>query len=67
VHQVNRELRIELPEGADYETVAGLVLDRVRHIPHAGESVRIGPVLLKVTEASERAVEEVQIRLSRRR
>jgi CBS domain containing-hemolysin-like protein len=56
VAEVNRELRLELPEGEDYESVAGLVLDRLKHIPREGESVRFGNVLIKVTRASERAV-----------
>jgi CBS domain containing-hemolysin-like protein len=67
VAEVNRLLRVELPEGEDYESVAGLVLERLKHIPREGESVRFGNVLVKVTRASERAVEEVQIRLGRRR
>jgi len=67
VSEVNRLLRVELPEGEDYESVAGLVLDRIKHIPREGESVRFGQVLVKVTRASERAVEEVQIRIGRRR
>ena len=67
VTEVNRLLRIELPEGEEYESMAGLILDRLRHIPREGESVRFGNVLVKVTKASERAVEEVQIRLGRRR
>jgi CBS domain containing-hemolysin-like protein len=65
VKEVNRLLRIDLPEGEDYETLAGLVLDRLRHIPREGESVRCGNVLVKVVRASERAVEEVQIRLGK--
>ncbi len=67
IAEVNRLLRVELPEGEDYESVAGLILDRLKHIPREGESVRFGSVLVKVTRASERAVEEVQIRLGRRR
>jgi CBS domain containing-hemolysin-like protein len=67
IAEVNRQLKLDLPEGADYETLAGLVLDHLKHIPRVGESVRIGQVLLKVTEASERAVEEVQLRLAKRR
>jgi CBS domain containing-hemolysin-like protein len=67
VAEVNRELRLELPEGEDYESVAGLILDRLKHIPREGESVRFGNVLVKVTRASERAVEEVQLRLGKRR
>jgi CBS domain containing-hemolysin-like protein len=67
VSELNRELRLELPEGEDYESVAGLVLDRLKHIPREGESVRFGNVLLKVTKASDRSVEEVQLRLGKRR
>jgi CBS domain containing-hemolysin-like protein len=67
VAEVNRELRLELPEGEDYESVAGLILDRLKHIPREGESVRFNNVLIKVTRASERAVEEVQLRLGKRR
>jgi CBS domain containing-hemolysin-like protein len=67
IAEVNRLLRLELPEGEDYETVAGMVLDRLRHIPREGESVRFGAVLVKVTKASDRAVEEVQIRVGRRK
>ena len=47
-----RSLRLELPEGEDYETMAGLVLERLKHIPREGESVRFGGVLVKVTRAS---------------
>jgi CBS domain containing-hemolysin-like protein len=67
IAEVNRLLRTELPEGEDYESIAGLVLDRLKHIPREGESVRFAQVLVKVTKASERAVEEVQIRVGRRR
>ena len=67
VAEVNRLLRLELPEGEDYESMGGLVLDRLRHIPREGESVRFGQVLVKVTRASERAVEELQIRFGKRK
>jgi len=67
VGEVNRLLRLDLPEGEDYESLAGLVLDRLKHIPREGESLRFGQVLVKVTKASERAVEEVQLRVGRRR
>ena len=67
-----------LPDYATYDEAIGLdwydvdpnlrlILDRLRHIPREGESIRFGSVLVKVTKASERAVEEVQIRLGRRR
>lgn len=67
VSEVNRQLRLELPEGEEYESMAGLVLEKLRHIPREGESVRFGSVLVKVVKANERAVEEVQVRLGKRR
>jgi putative hemolysin len=67
VREVNRQLRVELPEDEEYESVAGLLLHRLRHIPKEGESVRIGQALIKVVRASDRAVEEVQIRVGRKR
>jgi putative hemolysin len=67
VAEVNRICRLELPEGEDYESIAGLVLDELRHIPREGESVRFGGVLVKVTRASERTVDEVQLRVGRRK
>jgi putative hemolysin len=67
VKEVNRQLRLELPEGEEYESMGGLVLEILRHIPREGESVRFGTVLVKVVKANERAVEEVQVRLGKRR
>ena len=67
VAEVNRQLRLELPEGEEYESMGGLVLEKLRHIPREGESVRFGNVLVKVVKANERAVEEVQVRLGKRR
>jgi putative hemolysin len=55
------DLGIELPPGR-YATVAGLVLDRLRHIPETGETVTIGRWELGVEEATERAMRYVRIR-----
>jgi putative hemolysin len=67
VTEVNRQLRLELPESEEYESIGGLVLEKLRHIPREGESVRFGTVLVKVVKANERAVEELQVRLGKRR
>jgi CBS domain containing-hemolysin-like protein len=67
IRDVNRELRLALPEGEDYETLGGLILDRLKHIPRVGETLREGSTLIRVTAANERAIEEVQLRVARRR
>ena len=67
VREVNRQLRLELPEAEECESTAAVVLEKLRHIPREGESVRFGNVLVKVVKTNERAVEEVQVRVGKRR
>jgi putative hemolysin len=67
VERLNQELGLDLPEGDDYESVAGLILHRSKRIPDPGESVVVGGVTLRVLEASDRAIEEVQILRRRKR
>ncbi len=65
VARVNQELDLDLPESDDYETIAGLLIERLRHIPESGTVVNVGAVALEVVAATDRAIETV--RLSRRR
>jgi CBS domain containing-hemolysin-like protein len=51
-----------LPEG-DYETLAGLVLQRLGRIPAAGESVVVEGVRIEVQAASERRILRVRVTL----
>ncbi|HRY83434.1 MAG TPA: hemolysin family protein [Candidatus Cloacimonadota bacterium] len=51
---------IELPEG-DYETVAGLILDRLEQIPHQGQILNIEPYRLQVLQASDKKIIKVKI------
>jgi putative hemolysin len=62
--EINKALGLDLPEG-DYESVAGLILERLQRIPREGEQLRIGQVTLTVLSTSDRAIEEVRIRLAR--
>jgi CBS domain containing-hemolysin-like protein len=40
--EVHELTGVELPENADYDTLAGLVLDRLGRVPAVGESVTVG-------------------------
>ena len=66
VQRVNEELSLGLPVSEDYESIAGLMLDKMKRIPRRDESVVIDNITLVVVSASDRAVEEVEI-LRRRR
>ena len=60
VFDVNEALDLELPEG-DYETLGGLVIERLGRIPAVGESIQAGSVRLEVLAADRRRVLQVAI------
>jgi putative hemolysin len=61
IHLLNEEHDLSLPEGEGYETVAGLILDRLATIPHPQQEIEIDAYRLTVLEASASRIERVQI------
>jgi magnesium and cobalt exporter, CNNM family len=61
VSRLNSELELGLPESDDYETIAGLLIERFRRIPDRGESLTLGLVSIEVVAANDRAIEAVRI------
>lgn len=61
VHLLNEEYGLHLPEGEGYETVAGLILNRLATIPHPQQEVEIDGYRLTVLEASASRIDRVQI------
>jgi putative hemolysin len=61
VARVNAELELGLPESDDYETIAGLLIEKFRHIPDKGETLTLGNLVIEVIAATDRAVEAVRI------
>jgi len=62
VSEINEELGLDLPEEADYETLAGFVLSELGRFPRTGETFERGGVGYEVLEASDRRVLRVAIR-----
>ena len=58
VQALNEKLGLNLPLG-DYETVAGLVLDRLEKIPAPGDQVDLGDYRLTVRDAGKRKINTV--------
>ena len=56
VAEVNELLGTSLPESGDWETVAGLVIARLNHIPTVGETVVVDNVEFRVLQADDRRV-----------
>jgi len=58
--EIERVTGFVLPEG-EYDTVAGLVLDRLERIPEVGDSVVVDGVRIDVVEVDGFAIEHVQL------
>ena len=63
VGEVNEELDVDLPEVADYETLAGFVLARLGRFPAIGEQLEHAGAIWTVTHASDRRVQELRVQL----
>ena len=61
VARLNAELDLGLRESDDYETIAGLLIDKYRRIPDKGEVATFGPVTIEVIAATDRAIEAVRV------
>lgn len=62
IDEISELIGIELPEG-DYDTVAGLIMDRLGSIPKPGEhpQVKIGNIALTVAAMDDRRIARVTI------
>lgn len=61
VARLNAELDLGLPESDDYETIAGLLIEKFRRIPDNGESLALAGLTIEIVAATDRAIEAVRI------
>jgi len=60
IERLNERFAWKLPDG-EYETLGGLLLAHLARIPEVGEGVALGRVILTVTAASPRSVDEIRV------
>ncbi len=65
VKDTNERLGLDIPEQADYHTLAGYMLDRLGHIPVAGEELEVKGALLSVDKVTGNRVLRVRARKTR--
>ncbi len=67
VDRINEELNLSLPLDESYETIGGLLIDRLGHIPRRGELVEIneGNIRLMVMKMHGRRIVDVKLILSK--
>jgi CBS domain containing-hemolysin-like protein len=60
--EIERVTGLDLPDG-EYDTVAGLVLDRLQHIPAVGESFVVDGIIVEVLAVDGFTIDRLQLRL----
>jgi len=61
---INDRLGLDLVEPDDYDTLAGLVIARLGHIPKAGETVELDRARVTVLEATRRRIERLRVEIT---
>ncbi|NQU49388.1 MAG: HlyC/CorC family transporter, partial [Planctomycetes bacterium] len=61
IDSLNEEFSVQLPVDESYETLAGLIFDRLGHVPSEGESIPLEGVTLEVLEADDRRIRKVRL------
>nr|NIQ03845.1 HlyC/CorC family transporter [Nitrospinaceae bacterium]NIR57717.1 HlyC/CorC family transporter [Nitrospinaceae bacterium]NIS88177.1 HlyC/CorC family transporter [Nitrospinaceae bacterium]NIT85059.1 HlyC/CorC family transporter [Nitrospinaceae bacterium]NIU47217.1 HlyC/CorC family transporter [Nitrospinaceae bacterium] len=58
INAINETLNLTLP-GGNYETLAGLAIDRLERIPNPGDQVEVNGYRLTIKEANKRKIESI--------
>jgi putative hemolysin len=59
IDEANDEMELNLPEGEDYETVAGFILSLLGHIPRRNEQLRYKGFKMVITEMRGLKIEKI--------
>ncbi|MFC2007595.1 hemolysin family protein [Chloroflexota bacterium] len=59
IEEANEEMELDLPEGDDYETVAGFILSLLGHIPKRNEQLRYRDLKIVMTEMRGLKIETI--------
>lgn len=63
VRDLNRRLKMSLPESEAYTTIGGFLMTAAGHVLHAGEDVRYNGLLFHVEKVERRRLEQVRLDL----
>jgi putative hemolysin len=61
IHELDADHGVTLPDSPSYVTLAGLVLERLGHIPHPGQQVVVAPYRLTVLALEGRRIARMRI------
>lgn len=61
--EIRRDMGVIIPESPDYETLGGLIMDRLERLPQVGDVVEVPGVRFAVTALDGRRVDTVDMKL----
>ncbi|HUT68889.1 MAG TPA: hemolysin family protein [Dehalococcoidales bacterium] len=66
IDEANKEMELNLPEGEDYETVAGFILSLLGHVPRRNEQLRYKGSKIVITEMKGQKIEKILLTREKR-
>ncbi|MDX1544032.1 MAG: transporter associated domain-containing protein, partial [Christiangramia sp.] len=63
VDYLNETYRIDIPEGENYETLSGFIVNHTEEIPQQGEVIFIEDFEIKILETSNTKIELVELKI----
>ena len=63
VDYLNENYKIEIPEGENYETLSGFIVNHTEEIPQQGEVIKIEDFEIKILETSNTKIELVELKI----
>ncbi len=64
VDYINENYKLELPEGEEYETLGGLIVNRTGEIPEQDSEVIVDQFIFKILEVSNTKIDLVSVRIN---
>ena len=64
IDYINEKYQLHLPEGEDYETLAGLIISHHQSIPALDDEIQFAPFNFIILEATEARIEKVKLIIS---
>jgi CBS domain containing-hemolysin-like protein len=61
IDYLNEKYQLDLPEGEDYETLAGLIISHHQSIPALNDEIQFAPFNFIILEATETRIEKVKL------
>lgn len=63
VDYVNEAYKLDLPEGENYETLGGLIVDETEEIPHINDQIQIENYLFTILEVSTTKIDLIALKV----